>query len=676
VGATSVAPHDEREPRFWGRAERRVPGHLSKPVETEANTVTEAQPTPDRFAEQLARLGQKHPQWAQAIATAATSNITVELSHDGSPTASVLVGDASIALHSRYDPRREAERFAQANITNPATSCAVVGFGLGYHAEAILSRLCESAMLLIFEDRKDVMRAALEHRDLRQLLGSPRVVWFGDESRPEMLGRILPLADKLAEGLTVLATPATARRAPQYVERIGRLLDEIRSYGEMSLANQLTQNRRGLENIITNLVRYASAESLAHWKDRFRGYPAIVVSAGPSLMRNRHLLPRAVGRALVVCVGTAYKQLLGLGMQPDVVVHIDPSDLCLRHFQDVPDPGRTILLGEPAGAPSVYCAWTGRLAMIGHRLADHLLGRLARPLPMLPQGTTVAHTAFYFAEFCGADPMILVGQDLAFTDNLYYSAGNGLHQLWQPELNRFHSIESKEWERLVRRKSQLLNVPGWSGASLLTDRQMLHYLRQFERDFARCKAAVIDATEGGSAKAGARPMRLHEALERLLREPFDQVHIATVAGSPPSIAEIHRAIELACQRLRAFRQTAQHIVEVHRDATDKLVRAESADQCLNEISQLQRHVQDQFLGEYQLASTFNGSLEWKKRRQTRTIDTSGVTGAEKTNQLIQRDREYVAGLADAAEEVARRLERLLTASPASRKNQAGDPSPS
>ena len=117
----------------------------------------------------------------------------------------------------------------------------------------------------------------------------------------------------------------------------------------------------------------------------------------------------------------------------------------------------------------------------------------------LPAGATVAHLAMYLARFLGCDPIAMIGQDLGFTDGLYYAPNAAIHDVWAPELNPFNTIEMMEWQRIVRHRLHLNKTVDVHGKSIYTDAQMHTYLQQFERDFAeyRAGAEIIDATEGG-----------------------------------------------------------------------------------------------------------------------------------------------------------------------------------
>ena len=52
---------------------------------------------------------------------------------------------------------------------------------------------------------------------------------------------------------------------------------------------------------------------------------------------------------------------------------------------------------------------------------------------------------------------------------------------------------------------------------MYTEERLFTYLQQFERDFARSKAQIIDATEGGVLKRGATAMTFAEAIAQFAR---------------------------------------------------------------------------------------------------------------------------------------------------------------
>jgi len=85
-----------------------------------------------------------------------------------------------------------------------------------------------------------------------------------------------------------------------------------------------------------------------------------------------------------------------------------------------------------------------------------------------------------------------VGQDLGFVDGLYYKPGTAIHETWGVELGRFNTLETKEWERIVRSRTILRKIPDIHGHPMYTEEQFFVYLQQFERDFvaSRCRVAT------------------------------------------------------------------------------------------------------------------------------------------------------------------------------------------
>ncbi len=96
-----------------------------------------------------------------------------------------------IALHSLYDPRREAREWVEHHreeIGN-ASGIVVLGFGLGYHVAELLRRTEKS--VTVFEPRIDVLRAAFEASDMSDLLVRARIVTRCEELRPGKTFRVL-----------------------------------------------------------------------------------------------------------------------------------------------------------------------------------------------------------------------------------------------------------------------------------------------------------------------------------------------------------------------------------------------------------------------------------------------------------------------------------------------------
>jgi hypothetical protein len=273
-------------------------------------------------------------------------------------------------------------------------------------------------------------------------------------------------------------------------------------------------------NIANNLPTYVSTPPIDMLRDRFAGDPAIIVSAGPSLRKNIHELADVKGRAVMIAVQTTYKVLRQRGIVPDFVVSLDYHEMSRRYFEGVEPSEAVHLVAEPKASWHVIDAFRGPVSLLDNPFARQLLGDEMAGRDGLAPGATVAHLAFYLARYAGCDPIIFIGQDLAYTGHVYYAPGVEMHQTWRSEINRFNTMEMKEWERLVRTRQMLRKVKDAEGRELYTDDLLFTYLEQFEKDFGGCPAKLVNATEGGVHIRGTESMTLRAALDRFCADPI------------------------------------------------------------------------------------------------------------------------------------------------------------
>ena len=196
---------------------------------------------------------------------------------------------------------------------------------------------------------------------------------------------------------------------------------------------------------------------------------------------------------------------------------------------------------------------SGPVTLIGNDFAEALVRELKLGKTGLTSGATVAHLAFYLAEHLGCDPIIFVGQDLGFADGLCYAPGTSYEDVWQPELSRFCTMEMKQWEQIVRDRPILRRIPDYLGRPMYTEERLFTYLHQFERDFAKSRSRIIDATEGGALKRGSTVMPLAEAIEQFCTQPLPQDRAGRSAAALGSAGTMPPEHPPATRRGRADR---------------------------------------------------------------------------------------------------------------------------
>ena len=629
-----------------------------------------ALPAPSRacLEANLAVIAERRPDLARRLAeTAPDPALEFTLAPDGALTA---VRDGR-ALASKRRPLDEAGRVAGALDVREHAVFVTLGFGLGHHVRAIASKLGKTGLLCVFEPDLPLLRAVLEREDHSAWMRRTNVVFFAD---PDDTAAISSTAKGIEAifGLGVRFVehgPSAVRlgdAAGTFSKSFTRAVAALRT----SIVTTMVQTEITIRNALMNAEHYAARagsgdEGVCDLKDLAAGRPAIVVSAGPSLRRNIHLLkdPAVRERCVIIAVQTTLKTLLSEGIRPHFVCALDYHEISKRFYEGLTaeDVSGITLIAEPKVSPAVLDAYPGSIRTPADETLDALLpADLAGEHGTLRAGSTVAHLANHVARHLGCDPVILVGQDLAFTGGLYYGEGAAIHEVWAPELGPFRTLETLEWERIARSRKSLRTVPDRFGGTLFTDEQMATYLAQFERDFADAAdhgLTTINATEGGAAIAHTTTSSLAEAL----RTAGDAPPLPDIPVPPRTPLEPHRRDALRA-RLRDIRQQTGRLgalCEAAAAALRKMQHAGSDQKRLNKLideAHTARREAAELRPAYDLVQRINQTGAFNRARADRDINLAGLDPVERQRRQIQRDIVNVAWLGDAAAEVARLLD--------------------
>ena len=455
------------------------------------------------YVRNLAALWATDPKLAAALeALDGQSCHRTEPSKAGPPTVAVNTDEGRLVyLHSRYQPIEEARRLIEAVNAEACVAFYLQGLGLGYHLELLFDRASDEAIFCVLEPDLLMVRTALETRDLSRLIESRRVLFFWQADKSELFVRLSSRAAMLSMGFEGVAHPASLQLHGAFHRQMQTWIGEFAAYYRTSLNTLVLNGRRTAENISRNLAWYVATPGAKRLKDRYKGFPAVVVSAGPSLRKNKHLLKGLRDRAVLVAVQTTLQPLGDLGIEPQFATALDYHDISTHFYEKLPRTLSTELVAEPKATSRIFSMYPGPLTLLGNDFAESLLREMKLGKPQLPAGATVAHLAYYLAEHLGCDPIIFVGQDLGFSDGLCYSPGTSHEDVWRPELSRFCTIEMKQWEFIVRDRHLLRKIPDYEGRAMYTEERLFTYLQQFERDFARTQTSDHRCHRRGGAEA-------------------------------------------------------------------------------------------------------------------------------------------------------------------------------
>lgn len=627
-------------------------------------------PSPELFSRNLQALGRCAPETARELAqTPARPDCALETAPDGGATGTVGEGADARRLASARRPLDEASRLAER--VDPAEAGVVVvqGFGVGHHVGRIAEKLGRTGVVLVYEPDLGLLRAVLERVDCTESFGQANIAVLHRADAGAISQTLQGAEVVVSLGVKVVEHPASMPRlgesARQFADAFTTCVRAIRT----NVVTTLMQTETSLRNGLMNLDYYASVPGIAELTSCAHGRPAVVVSAGPSLRRNLHLLakPGVRERVVIIAVQTVLKQMLEAGVKPHFVTALDYHEISRRFYEDLTttDVEGVTLVVEPKANPAILDAFPGAIRCVhDDKLTMLLGGGFVHDGAGLEAGATVAHMAYHLARHMGCDPVILIGQDLGFTDGQYYAPGAAIHNTWACELGEFNTLETMEWQRIVRNRAHLHPATDHLGRPVYTDEQMSAYLVQFERMFEADAArglTTIDATEGGVAKRLATPMPLADALAT--RAPADAPELFL----PPTTDDRELRALTSPRVAERLAELARDVARVGRLSTDSaallremLAHHDDQHRVNRLIGKVQAHGEEAkgLTTAFGLVQHLNQTGQLKRFKADRLIHLdASLTPMERQRRQIERDIVNVEWLA----EVAGQLGRLLRA---------------
>jgi hypothetical protein len=440
--------------------------------------------------------------------------IEVFESRTGAPTAKLSPATgSSIQLHSAVDPVREAKRIVANTKVEPGDIVIVQGFGLGYLVEALLKELPEHIPLVVIEPDWRIFCTALRLRNLGEVLGSWRIDLMITENVDDTKDHIRSLygQDKYF-GIKYVALPAYITLFKGYFDKLYRVVKEVVNSRLLHLNTAIVLGADQTINSLKNLPCYVTRPGVKSLYNRFQNVPAIIVAAGPSLDKNIDLLHEAKGKAILIAVGTAVKALQKKGIQPDFIMTIDPHILNYEHFKGI-DTKSAYLITETRSNWVIIDNYDGPIFVSGRCPISSWLSGVIEDKGITQSGGSVANNAMTAAYFMGANPIVLVGQDLAYSTEGRTHAQGTIY-----EKDRCENTE----------RPGVFYVKANDGGQLLTDTLLHHYLRFFEDWFRKFHDRIyINATEGGAFIEGTAIMPLRDVLREHCDKNIDIAAVVT-----------------------------------------------------------------------------------------------------------------------------------------------------
>jgi hypothetical protein len=406
-----------------------------------------------------------------------------------------------ILVHSFYDPLKEAEQLIQPLFKSKTDIVVIFGLGLGYHLRCILQR-AEGLKVVVYEPDAEITQAFYEYGSLSSLSKGRVWVTAQIDQCKEILSDLL-VYNPGSSTVGFFFLPVYKKLFPRELARFRETLEEILARRESNQEVFFQKKELWFENFLENIPSLLGRPDVVSYAGCLTAAPCFLVGAGPSLSRNIHLLKGAQGKAFIFSANAAFPRLSREGIQPDMTGILEGADLT-PHLRNENGHPPTCLAIEATSHPSHFrIEAKNTFVFHSQKWSADLFGREV----FLPNGGHVTSAGFTLGVLWGCNPIILVGQDLAFAGQKLRAEGT---------MGPSHIPEG----------SSLLSMAGMEGKPVLSHRSMLAYRMWYEESASYLKRKdpsrlLLNATEGGANISGIPNISLQEAIQNFCNQPFD-----------------------------------------------------------------------------------------------------------------------------------------------------------
>ncbi len=518
------------------------------------------------FERNARRLAARDARFAAALREAAGASAGRGECVDAARDRVVLRFDG-VQLASAWDPEAEARCLVAPCLGAEPDLVVAIGFGSGHALEAL--RAESSAPVVVFEPDLGRMAFALAQRDL-PWLDATTLHWVETPERLAACFRALYGAGLRVE---VVPHPVAKRLDPDAVGAALAALATSKRTADISDRTRVWKSADFAAQTVDNLGALLRTPSIRRLAGIYEGVPAVIAAAGPSLDRQLDALGSLGERALVIAIGQSLPALRRAGIRPDFT-HIVESQDVSHQLKDGGAAEDVDLIAIPSAHGSLFASPVASrfVATPSPNAVARWIAGCAGEDEWVFGAPTVAQSAVHVAAALGANPILLIGQDLAFTGGRVYAAGSAYRMVSYREVGdgRFVYTGEDEKARLLHQTprgpesagSQTVWVEGWDGDKVPTSPQYASFIDHYREVVAVHEddgVRIVNCTEGGARIPGLEHARFAETL-RAARGPVpsrDAVRERFAAYRPVSpdvVATALREVHGALGRLEAARR--------------------------------------------------------------------------------------------------------------------------
>ncbi|OEW30102.1 motility accessory factor [Campylobacter jejuni] len=399
------------------------------------------------------------------------------------------------------------------------------GFGNGMFYKA----LCENKNhkhIIVFEDELEILALALHLFDFSKELKNEKLILFHTTSITTAQLTTLFMYECIQKSVKIfnlfIHSDFYLKFYTHQIQELNKKLIENIRFIVLAKGNDPYDSIIGIKHMLNNLHKLLNhgifQNFLKERKQKVKN--AIIVSTGPSLIKQLPLLKKYANKATIFCADSAYPILAKHDIKPDYVCMLERDDIVSKCFDNdfkEFDKGILFILASVVHKEVIeFLERNNREYMLVHRPLHFAVSLNLKEFGYIGVGASVANMAYELAASLRHENIIFIGQDLAYAED------GSSHPREHIYGNEGEKIRGEVYTLAYGGEKQVRTQLTWN-----------LFRQAFEKDIfwakEKLKINTYNCTEGGARIEGTIEKPLKETCEALLKEelkkPFDRPKI-------------------------------------------------------------------------------------------------------------------------------------------------------
>lgn len=516
-----------------------------------------------RFHNNVSKWSHINPKAAVFLPYVDCSHLTFCSTRHQEPNLKIKAEGKTHCYHSNTHALHESEQWFKRLDLSDVEVLYVYGVGLGYDylaAKAWLKQV-RKRRLVFLEDDLAVIHRLFETDIGSKIVRDPQVQlhYFKDlEERDSPLNELY--WQFMTTKMQVTALRYYAKTKKQLFTELHQKLLYDTAKRDATIQEYLNYGLAFFRNFYLNMMHLAGASLGDALAGTFRGVPAIICGAGPSLTKQLDKLKAVGDRALIFAGGSALNALNAVNFQPHFGIGVDPNTMQYERLRsnsafEVPFFYRNRMF-HPAflliHGPHLYVSGSG-----GYDISDWFEEKFDIPRGNIDEGHNVVNFCVDIARVMGCNPIIFVGMDLAYTDMQAYAEG----VVQAADVSKKEILETGELDSTAILRTDINGNPVYTLWKWIAESD---WIGEFAKNYP--DTTLVNATEGGLGFPEVPNVTFAEAINSYLSRRYDlsdRVHgeIQNHVMSQVTLERIQDAMQELCDSLERCKGYLEALIE-------------------------------------------------------------------------------------------------------------------